>query len=971
MKSTRIASALRLSLVFSCIGAAQAAIVPPSVMPAAVTAGTQTQIVVSALITSTRPAVLANEVKVLQVDENGDNARVLGSLNDEGRNGDSIAGDGIFGGAITLNEATPGRTYIQISASLKGTPARILSPITAVLVTPAGVPNAPQPSSTLTTIDPQSGATVVCNELLASFKPRTSEESIESAISSIGGRLSGTLADLGVYQITLPSCDGTSLDSAEAVLKVNSVIDYVEPNGVGVITQNSSNATDPYLSETRGLQWPLATINAPQAWSLATEVAGVKNGATIAIIDSGINANHEDLSGQVIPGINWCPSVVSDNCIADVAADTNDDIGHGTMVAGIAAAITNNNLGVASPAYRARVIAEKVNFPGSGTVSVDATAYAISHAVSLGARVINISLAFSRDSETMRQAIAKATARGVVIVASAGNYGDSTKVYPAGYSLTTPVISVAASDQNNQWARWSRAGVPWSSNTRCSANLSASNYGSWVSVYAPGSAIFGLLYNQNGGPDGYGYLDSLGILAAGCGGDGTSFSAPFVAGSASLLLAVNPNLLPAQIKQVITASATPTGNTDPAGNPITLLNEYAAVKSAWEANQIDATTPTVVPTQNASVSTTSLAYAEIPIGPANASSASANKSENAMTPTLTKQAGLPVQPTSNDTSVTGNLILPNSTSTAGVIYQNNNVRVFHTYSDYTNTDTLCTAYGALSCNVFVGALSGNLTMGPQGGDPKLGNHNSAVGFQSLNANTTGWDNVALGDTALTFNTSGFYNSAVGAGACEHTTTGIMNTCIGASALLTATTANYNIAVGTASAYQLSSGTENVMIGYESGYHATTGSRNIFIGSGTDYYLTTGVNNIAIGEYALDDNVSGSSNIALGSYAGKNQTGSNVLIIDNQNRANSAAESANAIVYGTMAPNSTSQSLNVNAGTINLNGNVTVGTTSSTTLKLLGASCLEMSNSDGSGTVNYITVLNGVLSATTTKPSNCK
>lgn len=970
MKSTRIESALRLFLVVSCIGAAQAAIVPPSVRPAAVTAGTQNQVIVSALIFG--PAVLANQVNVLQVDENGNNARIIGKLNDDGLNGDSIAGDGIFGGAVTLNEATPGQTYIQVSASLRGTSATILSPITVVLVTPPNVRNAPQPSSTLTTTDPETGATVICNELLASFRPGTSMQNIKSAISSVGGTLSGMLADLGVYQITFPSCDGTSLNSAEAALKVNPVIDYVEPNTVGVITQNGSNPSDPYLSGTQGLQWPLANIRAPQAWSLATEVAGVQNGATIAIIDSGINANHEDLSGQVISGVNWCPSVVNDNCVAAVAADTNDDMGHGTMVAGIAAAITNNSLGVASPAYRARVIAEKVNFPGTRTASADAMAYAISHAVSLGARVINMSLAFDRNSETIRQAIVNATARGVVMVASAGNYGDNTKIYPAGYSLTLPVISVGASDRGNQWARWTRAGASWSFNTRCAATLSASNYGSWVSVYAPGSEIFGLLYNQNGGPDAYGYLDSLGIFAAGCAGDGTSLSAPFVTGTASLVLAVDPNLLPAQVKQIITASATATGNTDPAGTPINVLNEYGAVKSAWQANQIDAREPIAVqPMQNASASTPSALVGGASGIVSDVSLAAVNNTNSSVPPSGSKPAENLATPTSNDTTVAGNLILPNSTSTAGGIYQNNNIHVFNTYSDYTHTDTLCTSYGALSCNVFLGALAGNFTMGPQGGDPKLGNHNSGVGFMSLNANTTGWDNVALGDTALTYNTSGFYNSAVGAGACEHTTSGIMNTCIGASAMLSGTTANYNIAVGTASAYNLTSGTENVMIGYQSGYHATSGMRNIFIGSGTDYYLTTGINNIAIGQYALDYNVSGSSNIAVGSYAGKNQTGSNVLIIDNQNRGNAAAESANAILYGTMAANSTNQSLSVNAGAINLNGNVNVGATSSTTLSILGASCLEMSNSDGSGGVNYITVLNGVLSATTTKPSNCK
>src|ERR1700761_5806220 len=148
MKSVRITSVVWLFLALSRLGAAQTAILPPSVRPAAITAGIRTRIVVSALITPSQ-AVLADEVNVLQVNENGNNARVVGSLHDDGVNGDSIAEDGIFGGSITLDEATPGQTYIQISASFRGTSLRVLSPITSILVTLPGVPNAPQPSSTL------------------------------------------------------------------------------------------------------------------------------------------------------------------------------------------------------------------------------------------------------------------------------------------------------------------------------------------------------------------------------------------------------------------------------------------------------------------------------------------------------------------------------------------------------------------------------------------------------------------------------------------------------------------------------------------------------------------------------------------------------------------------------------------------------------------------------------------------------
>ncbi len=545
----------------------QTAVVPPSVRPAAITAGIPTNIIVSALVTSAGPQVIANGVNVLQVDQNGANAKVIGTLNDSGLNGDSIAGDGIFSGTVTLNQAVVGQVYLRLSAAFSGTLRRTLSPITQVLVTAPGVPNAPAPSSTQTTLDPQTGTTVVCNELLASFQPGTNQSSIGSAIQSIGGTLVGMLAQFGIYQVTIPSCDGTSLNAALIALAANPVVNFVELNGVGTMTQVTGTVNDQYFLQ--GKQWGLGNINASRAWTLAQAAASAQgrtlaSGVAIGIIDTGVNGNHEDLLGQVTPGINWCASVDS-NRTCTFSEDTSDDFGHGTMVAGIAAAITNNGLGIASPAFRARLIAEKVTIPGSATPIDDAVALAITDAVSRGARVINISLTFGLASHAINLAILDATTKGVVIVASAGNIGNSTLLFPAAYSTAGSVISIGASDQNNQRAVW----------PLCLPLFSGSNYGSWVSLYAPGSNIFGLLYNQTSGPLAYGYYGSL--L---CTGDGTSFAAPFVAGTASLMLAVNPSLIPAQVKQFIVNSATPTGNIDPLGNPVNVLNAFGAVELA-------------------------------------------------------------------------------------------------------------------------------------------------------------------------------------------------------------------------------------------------------------------------------------------------------------------------------------------------------------------------------------------------------
>ena len=175
-----------------CFG--QATVAPPTVRPAAITAGNTTSVTVSALVVSSGQAVLANGVNVLQVDQNGNNASVIGTLNDNGVNGDFLAGDGIFGGTITLSQATAGQIYLQLSVAFGGALRRTLSPVTSILVTGPGMPNTPQPSTTLTIVDPQTGATVICNELLVTFSPGTSQQNITSAILSVGGTLVGMLA---------------------------------------------------------------------------------------------------------------------------------------------------------------------------------------------------------------------------------------------------------------------------------------------------------------------------------------------------------------------------------------------------------------------------------------------------------------------------------------------------------------------------------------------------------------------------------------------------------------------------------------------------------------------------------------------------------------------------------------------------------------------------------------------------------
>jgi thermitase len=280
------------------------------------------------------------------------------------------------------------------------------------------------------------------------------------------------------------------------------------------------------------LQWGLTKIQAPQAWDVTTSNSGIK----IAILDTGIDASHEDLAGKIVAVQNFTTSGTAD-----------DNYGHGTHVAGIAAATTNNEIGVAGAGYNASLMNGKVlDDTGSGYYSWIISG--ITWAVDNGARVINMSLGGSGGSTALKAAIDYAWAEGVVVVAAAGNSGSSAPSYPAYYSNC---IAVAATDTNDVKASWS-------------------NYGSsWVDVAAPGVGIYSTLpdqANQMGGTK-YGSLS------------GTSMATPFVAGQAALIWATSYNTSAASVRNRIETTADPipgTGTNWKYGR----INEFKSVTAA-------------------------------------------------------------------------------------------------------------------------------------------------------------------------------------------------------------------------------------------------------------------------------------------------------------------------------------------------------------------------------------------------------
>jgi thermitase len=276
-----------------------------------------------------------------------------------------------------------------------------------------------------------------------------------------------------------------------AALKSNPEIEYVEPDSIATKVEVPN---DPMI----GSQWGLAKIQSFGAWD-TTHGSGSVN---IAVLDTGVDGGHPDVGGNISLRANF------------TNVPDGDIDGHGTHVAGIASAITNNGIGIAGVGYTSHIMSGKVlDDNGSGYYSWIANG--IMWAADNGASVINMSLGGSSGSTALQQAIQYAWSKGSIVVAAAGNSGSQRAFYPAYY---TPAIAVAATDQNDKKA-------------------SFSNYGSWVDVAAPGVSILSS-YQGN-----YAYLS------------GTSMATPFVSGLAALVKGDHPDWTNAQIVNKIETSA--------------------------------------------------------------------------------------------------------------------------------------------------------------------------------------------------------------------------------------------------------------------------------------------------------------------------------------------------------------------------------------------------------------------------------
>jgi thermitase len=334
------------------------------------------------------------------------------------------------------------------------------------------------------------------------------------------GRTVGSVAGQGA---TVVRVQGSPPQVANS-LNRSPLVAYAEPN---FILRRQATPNDPLFSQLYGFHntgqtggTPDADIDAPEGWDAAGLGAfPATGGAKIGIVDTGIDQTHPELSGKTVN----CADSVGGMLVEGTCVDDNM---HGTHVAGTIAAKANNATGVAGVAFNSNLALCRARRSAAGTGLTSDVANCINLAHARGAKVISMSLGGGA-STTLQNAVANAwkggAANGSVLVAAAGNDGDSTVNYPAGYS---EVVSVAATDHRD-------------------AKASFSNTNSDVEIAAPGVSVLSTI------PGGQ-YLRL----------SGTSMATPHVSGVAGVLWQLFPGDTAAGIRGRLTSAVNDLG---PAG----------------------------------------------------------------------------------------------------------------------------------------------------------------------------------------------------------------------------------------------------------------------------------------------------------------------------------------------------------------------------------------------------------------------
>ena len=316
-----------------------------------------------------------------------------------------------------------------------------------------------------------------------------------------------------------------SIEEVITILLTNENVEYAEPS---YIHYTSHTPNDPAF----GVQFYLPQVKAPEAW----EVLRNSSSVIIGIVDSGSELNHEDLAANIYynkadplngvdddgdgyvdnyAGWDFCGASAS-TMIADNDPNVkNKASDHGVHVSGIAGAVSNNGIGVASVAYNPKLLIIKAGADDNAD-AIYKGYEGIKYAVDKGATIINCSWGGVGGGQFGQDMVNYAISKGCLVVAAAGNSANDVAIYPAAFEGVFAVGNLEKNDKKGEF----------------------SNYGTYVDISAPGQSIYSTVFNN-----GYAYYS------------GTSMAAPLVASAAALLKAKYPMYTGLQIGELLRATA--------------------------------------------------------------------------------------------------------------------------------------------------------------------------------------------------------------------------------------------------------------------------------------------------------------------------------------------------------------------------------------------------------------------------------
>ena len=481
----------------------------PTASPSAATIGTEPTVLVGVSLVGN----VESEPTVVLVGPETE----LGRLNDEGNDGDAVAADGIWSGEVQVpvTETSVLRVDVVLDGSERSGQVEVEG-------LPVGAPTEPAATTGLETIGTADGGSVLADRIVIHMAEGSAYSEVVAAAEAVDGTVAGRIA-ADTWQIAIAAvADEGELN--EVLAEISTAVGVIGAEGEPVYESSDVVPNDPLY----GQQSHLTQIEANRAWIVAR---GGSPRVVVAIIDTGVDRDHPDLASRLLPGTDF----------AEGDGNPEDTCGHGTHVAGIVGAATNNGKLVAGVNWNAALLPVKV-FPDvagpshchdddAGAINVAA---GIRWAVDHGARVINLSLGGRLRDEADVKALQYAWEAGRVVVAAAGNSGSSIKEYPAGYERT---------EQFSSWFGLSRR--TYRTDVLAVGNVTGgdvrefdSNYGSWVDISAPGKLLSTFLNGEK-------KIER-----------GTSMSSPVVAGVASLMVS-NGVFGPERIRSLLMSTGKP------------------------------------------------------------------------------------------------------------------------------------------------------------------------------------------------------------------------------------------------------------------------------------------------------------------------------------------------------------------------------------------------------------------------------